>query len=931
MVSHRLLPATLQARMAWCVVLGLLAGLWALALYADRSLREDLERQLEAQQLAQAALLAQGLEQALQVRAAALQHVARELGATAQGEPQLLQQRLEALTVLQQLFNGGVFATDARGVALAAHPMQSERVGRDYADRAYVQAALAGRMFLSPPLVGRTARVPVVVMAAPLPAADGRAAGVLAAVVDLASPDFLDALPGGSLGGHMRWYVAERASRTIVAASDRSRLLSTLAAPGGDAAALEPYWGGAQGALHLPRQGVQMLAAVRQVPSFGWMVAVEQPLAQALAPLDALRQRIVLATLALTVLVTAGVWCLLRRALRPLEGMAAQMAAMARHEAPLQALPERGGHEVRQLVQGFNHLLVQLDRRQQGLRESEKRYRAAFLTSPDAVDITRVSDNQHLEVNDGFVQMFGWAREEVVGKSGLELGIWRDKAARDQMLAQLLAHGVCRSQEQQLYHRDGHRLTVLMSASLFDFEGEPCMLWVTHDITEHRQAREQIERLTFTDQLTGLPNRSQFMERLEQAQARCLAERRLGALLYLDLDDFRTINDALGHGQGDALLHTVAGRIRGVLGEQDLAARLGGDEFTVLCEGLPPVLGDAAGEAVQTGQRLLAALSQPFDLGGQEQHCSVSIGILVFGETREDPLELLRKADLTLNQAKAAGPGSILFFEPQMLDQVSSRARLQRSLREALHKESFALHYQPQLSEGGAVVGVEALVRWHLQGHGMVSPAEFIPLAEKTGLILPLGRWILRTACMQLAAWARAPARRHLTMAVNVSAGQFQQDDFVQQVREVLAETGAPAGQLKIELTESLMLHQIEDVIARMKALRAVGVRFSLDDFGTGFSSLAYLKRLPLQQLKIDQGFVRDILQDPNDAAIAQTVIALGHSLGLEVIAEGVETAAQRDALAAWGCHLYQGYLFSQPLPGAALETFLAQHPAAAG
>ncbi|MCE1251492.1 MAG: bifunctional diguanylate cyclase/phosphodiesterase, partial [Comamonadaceae bacterium] len=425
-----------------------------------------------------------------------------------------------------------------------------------------------------------------------------------------------------------------------------------------------------------------------------------------------------------------------------------------------------------------------------------------------------------------------------------------------------------------------------------------------------------------------LYNAPHFSTLLAQAQARGLEQQQQGALLCLDIDDFKSVNDALGRDQGDALLRQLAQRITQVVGSTRTVARLGGDQFLVLLENLPPVL--AAHDAQHLAERLQHALAEPVALAGVAHHASASLGILVWGESYQEPQELLRRVVLALNQAKNAGAGSILFFEPQMQDQVSGRARLQRCLREALQKQSFALHYQPQLDAAGQVVGVEALLRWHLPGHGPVSPAEFIPLAEKTGLIMPLGRWVLHQACSQLAAWAQKPTHCHLTMAVNVSADQFRQEDFVQQVQQVLAETGAPAPRLKLELTESLMMHDTEQVIARMNALRQLGLRFSLDDFGTGFSSLAYLKRLPLAQLKIDQSFVRDLLDDANDAVIAQTIIALGLSLGLEVIAEGVETQAHRDLLDGWGCRYYQGYFFSRPLPLRELEDYLRTQAAAA-
>lgn len=445
---------------------------------------------------------------------------------------------------------------------------------------------------------------------------------------------------------------------------------------------------------------------------------------------------------------------------------------------------------------------------------------------------------------------------------------------------------------------NGNVLTVLRSGSLLVLDGEHCILWISHDVTAFRQAHAQIERLTSTDSLTGLPNRETFVGQLEHLQARCLHTHTLGALLYLDLDDFQSINDTLGHACGDLFLTAVAERIRTALPAQAVLARPSGDEFLILLPDLPPVLGDAARITGRAANQLQAALDQAITVHQHELHGSVSIGILLFGQQHEAPMELLRKVDLTLNLAKNAGPGSVLFYEAQMQMQVSSRARLQRSLREALrHKQGLELHYQPQIDDSGTVVGVEAL-----------------------------GHWILHTACSQMAAWAQQPGRQHIAMAVNVSAGQFQQDDFVQQVQDVLRETGAPAHLLKLELTESVMVQHIDEVVQRMQHLRTLGVRFSIDDFGTGFSSLAYLKRLPLDQLKIDQGFVRDCLDDHNDASIAKTVIALGHSLGLEVIAEGVESADHQAALRGWGCRFFQGYGISKPLPIEALERFLQEH-----
>ncbi|MBS0508761.1 MAG: EAL domain-containing protein, partial [Proteobacteria bacterium] len=340
--------------------------------------------------------------------------------------------------------------------------------------------------------------------------------------------------------------------------------------------------------------------------------------------------------------------------------------------------------------------------------------------------------------------------------------------------------------------------------------------------------------------------------------------------------------------------------------------------------------GDTLAEhANKVGEKILNALSVPYALAGHQYRSTPSIGITLFGAGPTTVGDLLKQADLAMYQAKTAGRSTLRFFDPRMQQAVDAHVALEADLRAALSQQEFSLHYQPQFSASGQALGSEALLRWTHPQRGMVSPAEFIPAAEETGLILPLGRWVLHTACTQLAAWQKLPALAPLSMAVNVSSRQFRDPGFVADVLRVLAVTGAPPAQLKLELTESLLVEDMARTIATMEALRAHGVGFALDDFGTGYSSLTYLKRMPLGQLKIDQSFVRDLLTDPNDAAIVRTIIALGQSLGLAVIAEGVETAQQRDWLARAGCHAYQGYLFGKPQPAEQMQALLQAHIAA--
>jgi len=442
------------------------------------------------------------------------------------------------------------------------------------------------------------------------------------------------------------------------------------------------------------------------------------------------------------------------------------------------------------------------------------------------------------------------------------------------------------------------------------------------DITARKVSEDTIKHLAFYDTLTGLPNRALLVDRLRQSMSASARSGSYGALLFLDLDNFKALNDTQGLAVGDLLLKQVTHRLAGCVREGDTVARLGGDEFVVLLVGLSTNEGVAVGRAETVADKIVAVLNHGYPLGDVVYQSTVSIGVTLYRGQLETIDDLMKQADLAMYRAKDAGRNTFRFFDPAMELAASARAALEEDLRRAIDERQFVLHYQAQVVDDGRLSGAEVLVRWQHPERGMVSPAEFIPLAEETGLILPLGQWVLETACRQLFDWASQAALAHLTVAVNVSARQFRQHDFVEQVLGVLETTGANPQRLKLELTESLLVSDVEDIIEKMLALKAQGVGFSLDDFGTGYSSMSYLKRLPLDQLKIDQSFVRDVLSDPNDAAIARTIIALGRSLDLGVIAEGVETAAQRDFLSRAGCHAYQGYFFGRPQPLDAFEIF---------
>ena len=385
-------------------------------------------------------------------------------------------------------------------------------------------------------------------------------------------------------------------------------------------------------------------------------------------------------------------------------------------------------------------------------------------------------------------------------------------------------------------------------------------------------------------------------------------------MLFVDLDNFKTLNDTLGHQTGDLLLQEAARRLSACVRDTDTVGRLGGDEFVLMLEDLSEVPEDAAAQAKAVGEKILAAVTQPYHLDGRECRSSASIGISVFGALKENSSEVLQQADIAMYQAKAAGRNTLRFFAPALQAAVNARAELEEDLRHAVGNEEFELYFQPQIDRN-RLIGSEALIRWNHPKRGMLAPGEFIAQAEETGLIIPIGKWVLETSCRLIASWAGRRQTANLSIAVNISARQFRQPDFVEQVLTALKSTGANPGRLKLELTESMLLENIEEVIGKMRELKSHGLRFSLDDFGTGYSSLAYLKRLPLDQLKIDRSFIRDILADESSAAIAQTIISLSRAMGLPVIAEGVETDEQREFLNRLGCHAFQGFLFGRPLP----------------
>jgi len=560
------------------------------------------------------------------------------------------------------------------------------------------------------------------------------------------------------------------------------------------------------------------------------------------------------------------------------------------------------------------------------LAEEQLRIAAATFETHEAILITDANANI-IRVNQAFQEITGYSMEEVLGKNPRILNSGRqDKEFYTAMWQQLVATGTWTG-EMWDRRKDGQIYPKWLTITAVKNEQGTITEYVAifSDITERKQAEEEIHYLAFYDALTDLPNRRLLLDRFRLALSVSARSHHYGAVLFLDMDKFKTLNDTLGHDYGDLMLVEVAKRIQSCVREVDTVARLGGDEFVVLLEEVDADAEEASQKIALIAEKIRIALATPYQLKDREHHSSPSIGICLY-RGNEAPVDvLLKHADMAMYQAKEAGRNAVRFFDPAMQHAVETHAAIEADLRRAVPGHQMRLYYQIQVDGDHHPLGAEALVRWIHPARGMVSPAQFIPIAEESSLILDIGHWVLDTACQQLSAWGGNEQMRELELAVNVSAQQFKKHDFVETVSAVLRRHQVTPARLKLELTESVVLSDVADVVAKMHALKALGIKLSLDDFGTGYSSLSYLKQLPLDQIKIDQSFVRNIATDPNDAVMVQTIIGLAKNFRLNVIAEGVETALQLDFLKQNSCMAYQGYLFSKPVPVDEFEALLGK------
>lgn len=562
----------------------------------------------------------------------------------------------------------------------------------------------------------------------------------------------------------------------------------------------------------------------------------------------------------------------------------------------------------------------------QRLSVSEDKFAKAFHSSPDAITISELFSGRYLEVNEGFSRLTGYSSAEAIGCSPYELGIWGDYSKRQALMNELRDKGRITHREITGRSKSGAVLHVEVSIEPITLNATPCILLTARDISQLKIAQAQVRHLAYHDPLTNLPNRALLMDRLSQLTSMLNRHDLRGALLFLDLDHFKHINDSLGHPVGDSVLRIITARLETSVRSEDTVARLGGDEFVVVLTGLKGTLQEVTQSVRNTADALRQLLAEPLFLDGQRLQVTPSIGIVILPEHGTQPADLLKRADIALYRAKDCGRNTVQLFDFAMQTAATERMSLESDLRTALVRNEFSLHFQPQVdARENRIVGAEALLRWEHPQRGAQAPAEFISILEDSGLIVDVGTWALEEACRSLRLLLDEDLidPNSFRLCVNISPRQFRQNDFVERVQASLSNHTLPASILKLEITEGIVIQNLEDIIGKMRQLMALGVSFAMDDFGTGYSSLTHLKRLPVDTLKIDKSFIQDAINDPSDTEIIRAIVAMAHSLKITVVAEGVEQQSQLAFLQSLGCHLYQGYLHSRPVPLAQFQAML--------
>ncbi|TSA06035.1 MAG: EAL domain-containing protein [Comamonadaceae bacterium] len=891
-------------------------GVWALTFFASRMLQGDMQRLLGEQQFSTVSVLAQNVNDRLTDRLRAVNAIADQIDADLLVHKAMLQTRLEERPILSIMFNAGTFITGVDGVAIASLPVSAGRIGVNYLDRDFIVAALKeGRASVGQPVMGKQLKSPVIVIAAPIRDRQGKVIGALAGVTDLGQPNFLDQITYNRYGQSGGYLLNARKERLIVTATDKTRIMQPLP-PVGVNPLLDRYMQGFEGyGLSVNSRGVEELTSAKGIPVAGWLMGVVTPAAEAFAPIDDMQLRMLLASLCLTLLAGLLTWWMLKRQLEPLTATADAMVALSSRKQIPQALPVCGQDEIGQLTGGFNRLVETWIEREEALLKSEERWKFAIDGAGDGLWDWNTQTGEAF-FSPRYKQMFGYADADFGATSDeWSKRIHPDEAPGVFAAIQPYMEGKpgAASVEFRMLCKDGSWKWVLGRGMVVnrDADGKPLrMIGTNSDITVRKAHQSQLEHLAHFDALTNLPNRVLLADRLQQAMAQALRRAQHLAVAYLDLDGFKTINDQHGHDVGDQVLIALAQRMRQVLREGDSLARIGGDEFVIALLDV-----DDRVASLPMLNRLKAACAQNVQVGALSLQVSVSVGITFYPQAQDiDADQLLRQSDQAMYQAKLAGKNRLHFFDTTQDSSIRGRHESVERIRLALELHEFVLHYQPKVNmRSGQIVGAEALIRWQHPEKGLLSPAMFLPLIEDHPLAVDIGEWVIDTSLTQIERWHAAGL--DMRVSVNVGSRQLQQSDFVDRLKFILAKhPQVKPSSLELEVLETSALEDIAQVSDVIEACERIGVKFALDDFGTGYSSLSYLKLLRVATLKIDQSFVRDMLEDPDDLAILRGVIGLAAAFKRQVIAEGVETVAHGTLLLQLGCELAQGYGIAQPM-----------------
>ncbi|MDD5334922.1 MAG: EAL domain-containing protein [Rhodoferax sp.] len=936
----------LKAQIAIVAVLLCTGATWLLVHDLDRKVRDNVQEVLAAQQLQTTQHFAGNLDDAIKLHINALADAAAQMNSEGRDNAEHMQALL-ARTALNRLFNLGLFVISSKGLELAGWPTPQGRQGGNFADADFFREVIrTGQAVVGKPMLDRFTQQSVVNIGVPIKNSRNEVTAVLVGASQIAGGGLFGAnMPQNSVAnGDL--HVLSPKDGLFVTSTDPKHIMQPDPAVGVDKM-YDRYRQGFEGSgVAVGYQGSESLSSATRVASTGWLVMATLPTAVAFKAIESLRGDIYLQSAVACGVIALLLWLILYCQLRPLADsvqISAQIIdAMAGGREPLRPLRIEGSKEIRRLLASFNKLQQHIKTQNQALQEHAEQMRLAasvFEGTGEAIMICS-PDNRIISVNRAFCKMTGYDPGELIGANpGLLKSGRQDRAFYQKLWASLQNTGQWqgeiwnRRKSGEIYPE---RLTI---SALHDEEGKVLRyIAIAADITKQKQAEAVIWQQANHDLLTKLPNRHRLNELMRQMQEKSLREGFSLAVLHIDLDRFKQVNDTLGHDAGDRLIVETARRISSCPGiDVDPVAHLGGDEFVVVLS----TLSEASPRVAQVAGEILHTIAQPFCLDGEKVYISASIGIARYPADAQDVANLLKNADQTKYAAKNEGRNRYCYFTASMELAARTRMQLANDMRGALAADQFEVHYQPIVDLAtGMIVKAEALLRWHHPERGMISPVEFIPIAEETGLISEIGDWVFREAAQTVKRWcsrcsfsengvcaktrvaegAGAACRHQIT--VNKSPRQFFTGNTDRTWIDYLREHDICSDCITIEITEGLLLDQHPEVMEKLIAFRDAGIQIALDDFGTGYSAMSYLKKFDIDYLKIDRSFVRDIVTDPSDRAIAEAIIVMAHKLGLKVVAEGVETIEQRNLLAQAGCDYGQGYLFARPMPRAQFEDF---------